>query len=156
MAVKIKRTPSMLALVLLLAAPVAAAGQATEEEAKTMALKAADYLKSVGPDKALADFSARDGPWHDRDLYVTVQNNRGVMVANGTNPGLIGRDVLELKDPEGKSFNHDIQAIRETGWVDFKWQNPVTREIEPKTTFEVRVGNYIIGVGAYARTGSDH
>jgi len=73
------------------------------------------------------------------------------MVAHGTNPGLIGKSMLDLKDVDGKPFNRDIQAIKDTGWVEFKWQNPLTKAIEPKTMYEVRVGEYIVGVGAYAK-----
>ena len=73
------------------------------------------------------------------------------MVANGTNPGLIGKSVLELRDVDGKAFHHQILAITDAGWVDFKWRNPVTNAIEPKTTYEIRVGDYIVGVGAYVK-----
>src|SRR5579872_83194 len=82
-----------------LSASAFAAGQATPDEAKALAIKAADYLKTAGPDKAFVDFDAKDNSaWHDRDLYVTVQNNQGVLVAHGTNAGLIGKNVLDLKD----------------------------------------------------------
>jgi cytochrome c len=136
----------------LLLAPVAqAAGQATPDEAKAMAIKAAEYLKSAGPEKAFSEFDAKDGTWHDRDLYVNVIDSKGVMVAHGTNSGLIGRSVLELKDPEGKSFNHDIVAITDAGWITFKWLNPVTKAIEPKTAYYIRVNDYLVGVGAYAK-----
>src|SRR4051794_10034736 len=136
----------------LLFAPLAlAAGQATPDEAKAMAIKAADYLKSAGPEKALPEFSAKDGPWHDRDLYVTVQDTNGVLVAHGTNAGLIGKSMLDLKDVDGKPFNREIQAIKDTGWVNFKWQNPLTKAVEPKTMYEVRTGEYIVGVGAYTK-----
>jgi len=129
-----------------------ATGQATPDEAKAVAIKAAEYLKTVGPDKAFPEFDAKDNAtWHDRDLYVTVQGSEGVMVAHGTNPGLIGKSMLDLKDVDGKPFNHDVQAIKDTGWVDFKWQNPLTKAIEPKTMYEVRVGEYIVGVGAYSK-----
>ena len=126
-----------------------AAGQATPDEAKTMAIKAADYLKAVGPEKAFAEFDAKGNAWHDRDLYVIVQDNKGVMVAHGTNPGLIGKSVLDLKDVDGKPFNRDTQAIKDSGWVDFKWLNPVTKAVEPKTQYIIRVGDYLVGVGAY-------
>jgi cytochrome c len=116
-----------------------------------MAIKAADYLKSVGPEKAFPEFDAKDGPWHDRDLYVTVEDSKGVMVAHGTNPGLIGKSMLDLKDVDGKPFNREIQAVSDAGWVDFKWQNPLTKAVEPKRNYEVRVGEYLVGVGAYAR-----
>ena len=77
-----------------------------------------------------------------------VDDSKGVMVANGTNPGLIGRSVLELRDVDGKAFHHEIQAITDAGWVNFKWRNPVTNAVEPSTTYEICVGNYIVGVGS--------
>ena len=128
-----------------------AAGEATPDDAKAMAIKAADYLKANGPEKALPEFSAKDGPWHDRDLYVTVQDSKGVMVAHGTNAGLVGRSVLELKDVDGKPFNHEIQAVKDNAWVSYKWQNPVSKAVETKTQYTIRVGDYVLGVGAYVR-----
>ncbi len=128
-----------------------AAGQATPDEAKAMAIKAAEYLKSVGSQKAFPEFDAKDGVWHDRDLYVTVLDNKGVMAAHGTNSGLIGKSMLDLKDVDGRAFNREILAVADTGWVNFKWQNPLTKAVETKTAYEVRVGDYIIGVGAYAK-----
>jgi cytochrome c len=147
------RSLSLLALgATLLFAPSAwAAGQATPDEAKAMAVKAAEYMKSVGQEKAFAEFDAKDGPWHDRDLYVTVQDSKGVMVAHGTNAGLIGKSMLDLKDVDGKPFNREVQAIKDAGWVNFKWQNPLTKAVEAKTAYEVRVGDYIVGVGAYVQ-----
>jgi cytochrome c len=134
---------------LLLATAAYATDRATPDEAKAMAIKAAAYLKSVGPDKAFPEFNAKEGPWRDRDLYVFVDDSKGVMVANSTNLGLIGKSVIELRDVDGKAFHHDIVAITDAGWVNFKWRNPVTNAVEPKTTYEVRVGDYIVGVGAY-------
>ncbi len=128
-----------------------AAGPATPDEARSMAIKAAEYLKAVGPEKAFSEFNAKEGPWRDRDLYVFVDNIKGVMVANGTNPGLIGKSVIDLRDVDGKAFHHEILAITDAGWVDFKWRNPMTNAIEPKTTYEIRVGDYFVGVGAYVK-----
>lgn len=145
-----RRMPLLaIGLSVALASVAYAAGQATPDEAKAMAIKAAEYLKSMGPDKAFAEFDAKDGPWHERDLYVTVQNSQGVMVAHGTNPGLIGKSVIDLKDVDGKPFNRDIQAVKDAGWVDFKWQNPLSKTVETKHQYTVRVGEYIVGVGAY-------
>ena len=147
------RLLSMLTLgVTLLLAPFAlAAGQATPDEAKAMAIKAAEFLKSAGPEKAFAEFDAKDGRWHDRDLYVLVEDSKAVMVAHGTNAGLIGKSLFDLKDVDGKPFERDVIAIKDAGWVDYKWQNPVTKAVEPKTTYWVRVGDYLVGVGAYAK-----
>ena len=136
----------------LLLAPVAhAAGQATPDEAKAMAIKAAEYLKSVGPEKAFPEFSAKGGSWHDRDLYVSVQDAKGVTLAHGDSPALIGKSMLDIKDVDGKPFMREKLAITDAGWVSYKWRNPLTQVVEPKTQYVVRVGDYIVAVGAYAR-----
>jgi signal transduction histidine kinase len=137
---------------LLMAAAAWAAGTATPDEAKALAVKAAEYLKSAGPDKAFPEFDAKDNmTWHDRDLYVVVQDSNGVILAHGTNAGLIGKSMMDLRDVDGKLFTHEMVAIKDAGWVDFKWQNPLTKAVEAKTTYEVRVGDYLVGVGAYAK-----
>jgi hypothetical protein len=142
---------AIVTLPLLSAQGAWAAGQATPDDAKAMAIKAADYLKSVGSEQAFAAFDAKDGSWHDRDLYVTVLDQSGLVAAHGNNPGLIGKNVLGLKDVDGKLFIQEFVAIKDAGWVDYKWQNPLTRAVEPKTQYNVRVGDYIVGVGAYSK-----
>jgi cytochrome c len=126
-----------------------AADRATPDEAKAMAEKAAEFLKANGPEKSFTAFQAKDGGFQDRDLYVTVQDSKGVMVCHGTTPALIGKSMLDLKDVDRKPFNREIQAIKDTGWVEFKWLNPVTKMVEPKRNYEIRVGEYLVGVGAY-------
>ena len=128
-----------------------AADRATPDEAKAMAEKAAAYLKANGPEKSFPVFQAKDGGYLDRDLYVTVQDTKGNMVFHGTTPALMGKNMLDLKDVDGKPFNREIQAIKETGWIEFKWLNPVTKVVEPKKMYEIRVGEYIVGVGAYVQ-----
>ena len=136
---------------LLFAPAVLAAGQATPDEAKAMAAKAADYLKANGPEKAFPEFSAKDGPWHDRDLYVTVQDTKGIMLAHGDSQALIGKSVIDLKDVDGKPFMREKLAITDTGWINYKWRNPITKVVEPKTQYVIRVGDYVVCVGAYAQ-----
>lgn len=136
---------------LLFASAALAADQGSPDEAKVMATKAAEYLKSVGPDKAFAEFDAKDGPWHDRDLYVYVLSDDGVMRAHGTNPGLIGKSVATVKDVDGNPMNAPILAVKTADWVHYKWQNPVTKTVEPKVAYCVRIGEYVVVVGAYAK-----
>jgi cytochrome c len=148
-----KRLLPLLSLgIALLLPPLAWAGdQATPDEAKAMAIKAAAYLKSAGPDKAFAEFDATTGPWQDRDLYVIVFDTHGVAMARGNNPGLIGKSLIELKDVDGKPFMREIVAVSDVGWVNYKWQNPVTKAVQEKTSYVVRAGDYLIAVGAYTK-----
>jgi len=146
---KIRHLLVLIMLTGLLAAGAYAADRATPDEAKAMAIKAAQYLKEVGPDSAFAAFNDRQGPWHDRDLYVFVNDATCKTFAHGGNQALVGKTLATLKDVEGKPFMQDIAAIQDAGWVDYKWQNPVTKAIEPKVTYVVRVGQFSVGVGAY-------
>ena len=127
------RLHHIILVVSLFATPAAwATDQATPDEAKAMAIKAADFLKSAGSDKAFAAFDDKAGAWHDRDLYVTVIDGNGTTVAHGNNPGLIGKLVIDLKDVDGKPFVREFLAIKDAGWVDYKWQDPVTKAVEAK------------------------
>jgi cytochrome c len=139
----------LLASLLLLAPAAWAAEQGTPDEAKAMAIKAADYLKAVGPDQAFAAFGAKDGPWHDRDLYVYVLGDDNVMHAHGTNPGLVGKSLASMKDVDGKPINAPILAVTTADWVHYKWQNPVTKAVELKLAYCVRVGQYVVATGTY-------
>jgi signal transduction histidine kinase len=136
-------------MILGFAAAADAADRATPDEAKAMAIKAADYLKANGAEKAFAAFKAPDGGFRDRDLYVVVQDTKGNMAFHPLNPALIGKSMLDLKDVDGKPFNREVQAIKDTGWVDYKWMDPQTKKVEPKKSYVIHTGEYFVQVGAY-------
>jgi len=138
-----------LSLALAFAPPALAAGQATPDEAKAMALKAADFLKANGPEKSWAAFDAPGGDFHDRDLYVVALDNNCSAMAHGAIAALVGKSLCDLKDVDGKQFAKEMSAVKDQAWVDYKWQNPVSKAVEPKATYTVRVGDYVVGVGAY-------
>jgi signal transduction histidine kinase len=127
-----------------------ASDHGTPEEAKAMALRAAEFLKANGEEKAFAAFNDKS-QFHDRDLYVFVQDDKGVVKAHGGNPNLIGKDLSPVKDLDGKLFVQEINATKSEGWVDYKWQNAQTKAVEPKTSYVVRVDHLLVGVGAYKK-----
>jgi cytochrome c len=139
--------PLLLATTLL--APAAfAQDSGTPDEAKAMAVRAADLLRAQGPDSAFPEFN-KGAAFHDRDLYVMVYDATGKCVSHGANAALIGKSLIDLKDIDGTPIIQNMVAVQDTGWVDYKWPNPVTKKIEPKTTYVVHVGDYRVGVGAY-------
>ena len=135
-------------LPLLFAAVAHADDLGTPDQAKAMALNAARLLKSDGADKAFPEFD-KGAAFHDRDLYVMVYDGTGTCVAHGANPALIGKLLIGLKDPDGKLLIKDLVSVPDAGWIDYKWPHPVTKKIEPKSTYVVHVGDYYVGVGAY-------
>tara|TARA_R110002012_G_scaffold67028_4_gene174910 strand:+ start:141 stop:587 length:447 start_codon:yes stop_codon:yes gene_type:complete len=128
-----------------------AAEFASEAEAKAMAEKAAAHIKSAGLDSAIKDFMAAGGEWHDRDLYVFVFDLKGTTIAHGAKAALVGRDLTGLRDVDGKQFIQDFLKVTDADWVDYKWQNPTSNAVEPKTSYIIRLANEVVGVGAYKR-----
>lgn len=81
-----------------------AADVVTKPEAEAMVKKAMGYLKSNGREKTFAEIDKKDGQFVDRDLYLVVYGTDGVVRAHGANAKMIGKNLMELKDVDGKPF----------------------------------------------------
>jgi cytochrome c len=139
-------------IIMLISLPGAAAlagERGTPDEAKAMAIKAAQYLRESGPVAAFAAYGAKDGPWHDRDLWVFVWDTNGKCVFSGATPALIGKTMIDLMDADGTPMVRNFIAVSDAGWTDFKWMDPITHKISGKTAYIVAVGDMRVGVGAY-------
>jgi cytochrome c len=150
---------SRLAAVVLLALNVsfcslAAAGDAgSKDEAVNMVKKAVAFLKANGNDKTLAAVSDPQGPFVDRDLCVVVYDMNAKCLAHGANAKMIGRDLSYMKDVDGKAYmkeRTELMGKSATAWQNYKFRNPVTKKIEPKTMYLERVGDLIVGCGVYS------
>lgn len=135
-----------------IALPALASNYGTKDEALALARKAVAHYKAVGKDKAFADFNNKTGGFVDRDLYVFVFDAKGMVLSHGANEKLIGRDLMQLKDADGKVFVKDMMDVAKAqgkGWVDYKWPNPVTKQIEAKSTYVEKSEDVVFGVGIY-------
>lgn len=136
---------------LLLALSVArAADSGTPEEAVALVKKAVAYAKANGVGKLIEEVNK--GAYVDRDLYVAVIGMDGTSLANGVNPRLTGKNLLEIMDADGKKFIREgIENAKRhnSGWSDFKWPNPVTKKIERKSTYGEKFGDVLITCGVY-------
>jgi cytochrome c len=129
-----------------------AARAATRDEAKAYSERAAAYIKQVGEDKAFADFTRPDGGFVNGELYVFCYDRNGVNKAHGGNLAFVGKNLLHIKDPDGKEVIVLIVKMgfeQGQGWVDFKWPNPVTKRIESKSAYVIHTNDVICGVGYY-------
>jgi signal transduction histidine kinase len=121
-------------------------------EAIAMVKKAVALVKESGRDKAIATFNDPNGEFKKGDLYVFVSGMDGKMLANGANARLIGKDLINLKDSDGKFFVQSYIALAKTkgqGWVDYKWVNPQTKAIDQKSSYIEKVDDLIVGCGIY-------
>ncbi|KQV91309.1 histidine kinase [Massilia sp. Root351] len=137
----------------LLAVPAYSAEKGSANEAVAMVKKAVALIKSDGKEKAFAAISdPANKDFHDRDLYIYVYDMNGVAVAHGVNPKLVGKNLLDMKDNEGKAMIQEMVKVAKekgSGWVDFKWPNPVTKAVEAKSGYVERAGDLLVGSGVY-------
>jgi cytochrome c len=128
-----------------------ASDKGTADEAMAMVKKGVAFVKANGKEKAFAEFSNQKGQFVDRDLYVMVYDMEGNNKAHGSNPKLIGKNLLEIKDADGKFIVKGLieMANKGKGWFDYKWPNSVTKAVEAKSTYVEKVDDVLIGVGIY-------
>lgn len=129
-----------------------AADQGTAAEAEAMAKKAVAYIKANGPEKSAEEFT-NGKSFKDRDLYISYLDFTGKMLGHGSNPKLVGKDLIELKDPEGKfmvKMAIEVAKTKGHGWTDnYKFKNPTTEKLQEKAMYVERVGDTYVGVGIY-------
>ena len=126
---------------------------ATKEDAKAWVKKAVAYYKANGREKALAEFNNPKGQFVKGDLYIYVFDLNAKLLAH-RNVSWVGRDFTNVKDPDGKPFPLDIIKVAKekgSGWIDYRWENPVSKKLEPKTVYFEKVDDVVIASGAYKK-----
>jgi len=142
------------AIAFLIQIPFASAGEyGTRDEAVAMVKRVEDMFSRAGADstfKAVSDKSVVS--FHDRDLYPFIYDLAGRCVAHGARPALIGKNLLDLKDQDGKYLIREMIRIARgsgAGWVNYKWPNPINNKIEDKVSYVEKMGDFFVGVGVY-------
>ena len=138
---------------LFLAPAVVAAEFGTRDEAVAMVKRVQEKFKAVGAEAAFAMVTDKNtSEFHDRDLYPFIYDMTGKCVAHGAKPVLVGKNLIGLKDQDGKLLIQgmlDIARTEGSGWYDYKWPNPTTNKIEDKSSYVEKMGDYMVGVGVY-------
>ena len=144
----------ILAAVPFLISTVLAADEfATSKEAEAMVAKASAALTA---DKAttLKEITAKDKKWVDRDLYAVVYDMGGKCLAHGQNEKQVGKDLIDLADADGKEFVKERVALAKSKgkfWQDYKFTDPVSKKVLPKSAYCEKSGEVIVCAGVYKR-----
>jgi signal transduction histidine kinase len=134
------------------AAAVAKEGNATAAEATAMVKKGIAFIKANGKDKGYAEISAKGSQFTDRDLYLVVYGLDGVVRAHGANEKMVGKNLIDLKDVDGKPFvkeRVELAQSKGTFWQDYKFTNPVSKKIEPKSMYCEKLDDAAVCGGIY-------
>jgi signal transduction histidine kinase len=123
-----------------------------EDDAQALVKKASAYIKANGIEKACADFADTSKGFRPNGAYVYVHDIRAKMVCNPGSPRTEGKEMIEVKDMDGKYFNKEMVSLATTkgsGFVEYKWTNPATQKMQDKKSYIERQGEYIVGSGFY-------
>jgi len=130
----------------------AAGEHASRDEAVAMVKKAVAFWKANGDEKTFAAITEKKGQFSDRDLYLVVYGLDGVVHAHGANEKMVGRNLLEMTDVDGKAFvkeRVEMAQKQPNFWQDYKFTDPVTKKIEPKQSYCERVDKNVLCGGVY-------
>lgn len=144
----ISLTLTLLGLALCNSADAAAP---TERDAVALAEKGAQLMKARGKAAIIRMINTRDPALNQGTLYLAMRDLKGITLAHPT-IALIGKDLRDVPDADGKPFRHEMMAVangKGRGWVEYKFRNPVSGRVEPKTTYVLRVDDVALEAGIY-------
>jgi signal transduction histidine kinase len=122
---------------LFTAAMAGAEERASKKEAEAMVKKAVAAYK-VGGEKTFLDFTAPSKKYVSKDLYIVVYDINGKCVAHGQNAKQVGKELIGMKDPDGKAFvkeRVDLAKSKVSFWQDYKFTDPLTKKVLPKQAY---------------------
>ena len=145
---------SVLAL-LTMAASVAEAHDPTgEAEAVALVKRGVAYIRAQGRDRGFAEIINKQGRFTRGDLYLVVYGMDGRVFAHGANARLVGRNLMEMRDIDGRAVIRERVELAQTHlsfWQEYQYTNPVTQHIERKRTYCERLDELIVCGGVYGR-----
>ena len=130
----------------------AADGGATAEQATAMVKTGVAFIKANGTEKGYAEITSKTSPFKREDLYLVVYGLDGTVHAHGANEKMIGRNLIELKDVDGKAFvkeRVELGKAKVSFWQDYKFTNPESKKIEPKSMYCERLEQTVVCGGIY-------
>jgi cytochrome c len=146
------RTQMLAAVAIAFLAGTAVASAATKDDAVAMVKKAVATIKADGPEKAYAEISAPGSKFVDGEVYAYVAGVNGITLAHPTNPKLVGKNMQDVQDVDGKYFAKDMNELAKkqaSFWYEYKFVNPVTKKIQVKDNYCEALGQTRVCAGVY-------
>jgi PAS domain S-box-containing protein len=132
-------------------------GLANQNDALNMVKNAIQFYRENGRQRFLEEVNKTNGEFHHGDLYAFVYDLTMTMLAHPVKPELVGRNLANEKDlGGGKKFRkeiHDLANSKGSGWVEYEYENPVNKAVEPKESYIELVDGMIVCAGAYKGSG---
>ena len=110
-------------------------------------------IQEKGIDAAFAVINDKTGPFVWKDTYVFAMDaEKGIILAHAIKPGLIGKDLLALKDVKGTMIFVELTKGAKSpsgeAWVNYMWPKPGEKAPSKKTVYVYKVQGQNVAVCA--------
>ena len=143
------------AVTLALSAPLVCSAEdfASRKDAEDIVAK---VVKAVAANRAgaIKEITGKDKKWIHKDHYPVIYDTSGKCLAHGQNEKQVGKDLIDIVDADGKEFIKErIELAKSKGkfWQDYKFTDPITKKVLPKSAYCEKAGEDIICAGIYKR-----
>lgn len=144
-----------------LASPAFCAEPTQSKEAKQIVAlvdKAAALVESKGK-AAFPEFKKKGSEWYKGEIYIFINNMKGINLMHPASPELEGKDLIDLKDANGKPLMREfIETVKSKGkgWVDYMWPRPGEKKPSKKISYikgaKMPTGEtVVVGAGIYVK-----
>jgi polar amino acid transport system substrate-binding protein len=128
--------------------------QASRDGLTAFVTDAVKYAKDNGKDKALSAFNDKNGTFFKGGLYVFAYDNAGNTLAAPTQPDLIGKNRIDVMDPNGAKLIRDMADLAKggSGYTYYVYADPAKNMMQRlKLSYVMKVDdNWWLGAGLYA------
>jgi len=121
-------------------------------EAMHWVQKAISSYESLGAEKTLRLIGDRKGPFIDGESYIFALDIEGKVLAHPYSKELVGRNLMDLMDSDGKSFIEKLLIKSKDGgfgFIEYTWSVPNSEGELRKTLFYERVDGMVLCSGFY-------
>ncbi|MCK5832725.1 cache domain-containing protein [bacterium] len=122
---------------------------------KDIVIRAVDLIVANGPE-AFDEISDQNGEFIFLNSYVFIKDMKGNEILNPLNPGLEGKNIIDLTDADGKLFVKEELGLlveQDELWYEYKWPRPNNGKVNTKRVFlkKAPFGDivYVVGAGYY-------
>jgi len=127
-------------------------GFGTRDDAVALVKRVQEKFRKDGPEATYQAITAKTREFHDRDLYAYVYDFNGKVLAHGARADLVGQNLIDFKDRTGKLVVREMVDVAQnqgSGWIAYRWTNPITKRAEDKIAYVERLDDSFVGVGVY-------
>ncbi len=140
-------------LITIIVFSVTASSYSSEaQKAVDLVKKAAEYMSVYGKENCMNELKKKNGRFCKGDLFVFAYDTTGVMIAHPKNHKLIGVNLIDVPDVEGKMYRKEMIKIAKqkgSGWVDYTYKNPEKKQIEFITAYVYQSGDLVLCCGVH-------